>query len=125
MEDASYIKHNDDSLNSVHSMREHVGYYVVKQPRFQHLLHAVFVAYCEPTVICCYVRFPCTVITPHACKVIGSVSLFVSTKIAKSRHSVIAVNSNCKVAKTKSGLCVPHREQSGSVPSAFPAVSYF
>jgi len=32
----------DDSLNSVHSMREHVGYYVVKQPRFQHLLHAVF-----------------------------------------------------------------------------------
>jgi len=32
-------------------MREHVGYYAVKQLRCQHLLHAVFVAYCEPTVI--------------------------------------------------------------------------
>ena len=42
MEDACYIKDNDDSLNSVHSMREHVGYYVVKQPRCQHLLHTVF-----------------------------------------------------------------------------------
>ena len=51
MKDACYIKDNDDSLNSVHSMREHVGYYVVKQPRCQHLLHAVFVAYCESTVI--------------------------------------------------------------------------
>ena len=34
IEDACYIKHNHDSLNSVHSMREHVGYYVVKQPRY-------------------------------------------------------------------------------------------
>ena len=50
MEDACYIKHNHDSLNSVHSMREHV-YYAVKQLRCQHLLHAVFVAYCESTVI--------------------------------------------------------------------------
>ena len=44
-------RYNDDSLNSVHSMREHVGYYVVKQLRFQHLLHAVFVVYCECTII--------------------------------------------------------------------------
>ena len=53
MEDACYIKHNDDSLNSVHNMREHVGYY---EPRCQHLLHAVFVVYCECTIIycCCF-----------------------------------------------------------------------
>ena len=50
MEDASYIKHNDASLNSVDSMREHV-YYAVKQLWCQHLLHADFVAYCESTVI--------------------------------------------------------------------------
>ena len=29
-----------------------------------------------------------------------------------------------QISPVKSDLCVPHKKQSGSIPSAFPAVSY-
>ena len=54
-----------------------------------------------------------------------SVSLFVSlVESFKSEYRQISkTDSSIDIVK-KSDLCVPHRKQSSSVPSAFPAVSY-
>ena len=62
-----------------------------------------------------------------------SVSLSVCQFVSQSGEIFLNLNidrvkqfPNLTVALTlqKSDLCVPHRKQSGSIPSAFPAVSY-